>query len=101
MARTRKSRSYRRYPQKQDQQAEFPIPLNHEAKIIFAITILLPMACYFLMRGCQYRPLDLKHRFRRFNGRSSKQGDAKREIAQIETSREAYMPNPLPVEKIP
>jgi hypothetical protein len=32
---------------------------------------------------------------------SSKQGGAKREIAQIEANREAYMANPRPPQKCP
>ena len=47
-------RSYRQYPQEQNQQLEFKIPLNHQTKTIFVLTVLLPIACYFLVRGCEH-----------------------------------------------
>jgi hypothetical protein len=59
----RNSRSYRQYPQEQDQQGEFKIPLNHQAKIIFLLTILLPIACYFLARDCERWDLKAKPPF--------------------------------------
>src|ERR1051326_1759622 len=52
MTRASESRTYGQHPQRKDQQGEFEIPLNHEAKTIFVLTILLPIACYFLTRGC-------------------------------------------------
>src|ERR1041385_5688316 len=54
MTRASESRTYGQHPQRKDQQGEFEIPLNHEAKTIFVLTILLPIACYFLTRGCHY-----------------------------------------------
>src|SRR6266496_3278271 len=54
VARAGESRSRRQHRQEQDQQREFSrqIRLNHESKVIFFVTILLPVACHFLARRC-------------------------------------------------